>query len=188
MPAWKRKKKCYIFLGAKNPFEPNLFTCQTTNTSGQNTIIPKPELKAFWEPGIPFGVTSAEVAIIYPEYMHEAMTKLPVFRRKLITFHQTKTYTLENERLAGSPQNHPFEKDKIWTKPPWLWVPCISCSWWNLAKLGVSQSIHPSLSDVASVGLRRHTARKAAFHWSAAMKADLQEMDREMVQCQHSLL
>ena len=37
--------------------------------SGQITIIPKPELRGFWGDsltGPPFGVTSAEVAIICP--------------------------------------------------------------------------------------------------------------------------
>ncbi len=40
------------------------------NKSGQTTIIPKPELRAFWVGSLtkpPFGVTSAEVAIICPE-------------------------------------------------------------------------------------------------------------------------
>ena len=38
--------------------------------SGQITIIPKPELRGFWGDSLtkpPFGVTSAEVAIICPE-------------------------------------------------------------------------------------------------------------------------
>ncbi len=38
--------------------------------SGQISIFPKPELRAFWEDSLtkpPFGVTSAEVAIICPE-------------------------------------------------------------------------------------------------------------------------
>ena len=38
--------------------------------SGQITIIPKPELRGFWGDSLtkpPFGVTSAEVAIIYPD-------------------------------------------------------------------------------------------------------------------------
>ena len=39
-------------------------------TSGQITIIPKPELRGFWGDSLtkpPFGVTSAEVAIICPD-------------------------------------------------------------------------------------------------------------------------
>ena len=38
-------------------------------TSGQITLIPKPELRRFWGDSLtkpPFGVTSAEVAIICP--------------------------------------------------------------------------------------------------------------------------
>ena len=38
--------------------------------SGQITIIPKPELRGFWWDSLtkpPFGVTSAEVAIICPD-------------------------------------------------------------------------------------------------------------------------
>ena len=41
--------------------------------SGQTTIIPKPELRGFWGDSLtkpPFGVTSAEVAIICPEYLN----------------------------------------------------------------------------------------------------------------------
>ena len=40
-------------------------------TTGQITIIPKPELRGFWGDSLtkpPFGVTSAEVAIICPDY------------------------------------------------------------------------------------------------------------------------
>ena len=42
----------------------------TTYISGQITIIPKPELRAFWGEFLtkpPFGVTSAEVVIICPD-------------------------------------------------------------------------------------------------------------------------
>ena len=43
---------------------------EVTNKSGQITIIPKPELTGFWKESLtkpPFGVTSAEVAIICPD-------------------------------------------------------------------------------------------------------------------------
>ena len=44
-------------------------SCRLSENSGQITIIPKPELSLFWEDSptkLPFGVTSAEVAIICP--------------------------------------------------------------------------------------------------------------------------
>ena len=44
--------------------------CNPNNESGQITIIPKPELRGFWGDFLtkpPFGVTSAEVAIICPD-------------------------------------------------------------------------------------------------------------------------
>ena len=44
-------------------------TCLHLHVSGQITIIPKPELRGFWGDSLtkpPFGVTSAEVAIICP--------------------------------------------------------------------------------------------------------------------------
>ena len=45
-------------------------SCQNWAQSGQIPIIPKPELRGFWGDSLtkpPFGVTSAEVAIICPE-------------------------------------------------------------------------------------------------------------------------
>ena len=44
-------------------------TSPTYSISGQNTIIPKPELRGFWVDSLtkpPFMVTSAEVVVIWP--------------------------------------------------------------------------------------------------------------------------
>ena len=49
------------------------FTYLPKESSGQITIIPKPELRGFWKDSLtkpPFGVTSAEVAIICPVILY----------------------------------------------------------------------------------------------------------------------
>ncbi len=53
--------------------------------SGQITIIPKPELRAFWGDSLtkpPFGVTSAEVAIISPDNIHTSLLWCKILRKK----------------------------------------------------------------------------------------------------------
>ncbi len=61
-----------------NSFVPTLPKYQTYQTSGQITIIPKPELRGLWEDSLtkpPFKVTSAEVVIICPETLQKTTWK-----------------------------------------------------------------------------------------------------------------
>ena len=50
-----------------------MITIDSSISSGQITIIPKPELRGFWGDSLtkpPFGVTSAEVVIICPDIIN----------------------------------------------------------------------------------------------------------------------
>ena len=69
--------------------------------SGQITIIPKPELRAFWGDSLtkpPFGVTSAEVAIICPEKYEQKSTGFHTLKSWCLMLNHTHLAVLDPEK------------------------------------------------------------------------------------------
>ena len=77
------------------------------HSSGQITIIPKPELRGFWGDSLtkpPFGVTSAEVAIICPDSW-VVFVFHPLYTSARLTFPTPQHHTSHPTQVTpGSPE------------------------------------------------------------------------------------